>query len=106
MDKERHLVPDISFDVFERASYGLGCEIQPIVDEKHNKCNISTQSDSFTINFFSLFTVCYLGYGSHAKLLSSAIKKVISVPSELECKNECTRFRENTPFKCLAFSYG
>lgn len=56
--------------------------------------------------FFSLFTVCYLGYGSHAKLLSSAIKKVISVPSELECKNECTRFRENTPFKCLAFSYG
>lgn len=38
MDKERHLVPDISFDVFERASYGLGCEIQPIVDEKHNKC--------------------------------------------------------------------
>lgn len=42
MDKERHLVPDISFDVFERASYGLGCEIQPIVDEKHNK-RIRTQ---------------------------------------------------------------
>lgn len=105
MDKERHLVPDISFDVFERASYGLGCEIQPIVDEKHNKCKIPNFSLQPVIEI-CFFPVCYLGYGSPAKLLSSAIKKVISVPSELECKNECTRFRENTPFKCLAFSYG
>lgn len=105
MDKERHLVPDISFDVFERASYGLGCEIQPIVDEKHNKCKISNLFFTFLKHTFFV-PVCYLGYGSPAKLLSSAIKKVISVPTELECKNECTRFRENTPFKCLAFSYG
>lgn len=38
MDKSRHLVHDQSFDIFERASYGHGCEIQPIVDEKHKKC--------------------------------------------------------------------
>ncbi|XP_058058365.1 uncharacterized protein LOC131209333 [Anopheles bellator] len=88
MDKDRHLVPDESFDVFERASYGQGCEIQPIVDDKHNK------------------KFCYLGYGSPAKLLSSAIKKVTSVNTELDCKNECIRLREATHFKCLSFSFG
>ncbi|KAL5287018.1 hypothetical protein ACFFRR_008145 [Megaselia abdita] len=87
MDKERHLVLDPGFDVFERASYGHGCELQPIMDDKHKK-------------------LCYLGYGSAAKLLSTAIKKVISVPSESECKKECIRYRENTPFKCFSFSYG
>lgn len=50
--------------------------------------------------------VCYLGYGSPAKLLSTAIKKVVSVPSELDCKKECIRFRENTPFRCHSFSFG
>ncbi|XP_053673472.1 uncharacterized protein LOC128723731 [Anopheles nili] len=88
MDKDRHLVPDESFDVFERASYGQGCEIQPIIDDKHNK------------------KFCYLGYGSPAKLLSSAIKKVTSVNTELDCKNECVRLREGTHFKCLSFSFG
>ncbi|XP_055680028.1 uncharacterized protein LOC129788061 isoform X2 [Lutzomyia longipalpis] len=87
IDKDRHLVADPTFDIYERASYGHGCELQPIVDEKHQK-------------------LCYLGYGSPAKLLSSAIKKVISAPTELDCKNECIRFRETTPFKCYSFSYG
>ncbi|XP_037954207.1 uncharacterized protein LOC119684272 isoform X2 [Teleopsis dalmanni] len=87
MDKERHLILDATFDVFERASYGHGCEIQPIVDDKHKK-------------------FCYLGYGSPAKLLPAAIKKVISVPSEIECKKECVRFRETTSFKCYSFSFG
>lgn len=60
----------------------------------------------FVLLFLFSFLVCYLGYGSPAKLLSSAIKKVISAPTELDCKNECIRYRENTPFKCLSFSYG
>lgn len=38
MDKERHLVQDNAFEVYERASYGHGCEIQPIADDKHKKC--------------------------------------------------------------------
>ncbi|XP_017839409.2 uncharacterized protein LOC108597387 [Drosophila busckii] len=87
MDKERHLILDAAFDIFERASYGHGCEIQPIVDEKHKK-------------------LCYLGYGSPARLLPAAIKKVMSVPSEMACKKECIRLRETTPFKCYAFSFG
>lgn len=61
----------------------------------------------FKSNFpAQISAVCYLGYGSPAKLLPAAIKKVITVPSELECKKECIRLRETTAFKCYAFSYG
>ena len=59
---------------------------------------------SILLTYF-LLLVCYLGYGSPSKLLSSAIKKVISVPTELECKKECIRFRENSSFKCFSFSF-
>lgn len=38
MDTSRHLIHDDAFDVYERASYGRGCEIQPITDEKHKQC--------------------------------------------------------------------
>lgn len=38
MDKNQHLVHDTAFDVYERASYGHGCEIHPITDNKHKKC--------------------------------------------------------------------
>lgn len=38
MDTSRHLMHDDAFDVYERASYGRGCEIQPIADEKHKQC--------------------------------------------------------------------
>lgn len=112
MDKDRHLIHDTAFDVYERASYGHGCEIQPITDDKHKKCKFNAsfpnKSDAFKSNCFFPFkiAVCYLGYGSPAKLLSSAIKKVVSVPTELDCKSECIRFRENTPFKCHSFSFG
>lgn len=40
MDKDRHLIHDSAFDVYERASYGHGCEIQPITDDKHKKRNL------------------------------------------------------------------
>lgn len=37
MDKDRHLIEDKGFDIFERASYGKGCEIQPLNHEHdHN----------------------------------------------------------------------
>lgn len=63
-------------------------------------------NSSMTIYYIFVVAVCYLGYGSPAKLLSSAIKKVITAPTELDCKNECIRYRETTPFKCHSFSYG
>lgn len=38
MDTSHHLIHDTAFDVYERASYGRGCEIQPISDDKHKQC--------------------------------------------------------------------
>lgn len=46
MDKDRHLIHDNAFDVYERASYGHGCEIQPITDDKHKKCEFYTKIGS------------------------------------------------------------
>lgn len=42
MDKTRHLIDDKGFDLFERASYGKGCEIQPFIhDHNHGqKCEL------------------------------------------------------------------
>ena len=37
MDRDRHLIADPSFDVYERASYGHGCEIRPIPEDKNDK---------------------------------------------------------------------
>lgn len=65
MDKDRHLIHDSAFDVYERASYGHGCEIQPITDDKHKKCKIPSSRRSKhrkwikqTIRFFYLFPQC------------------------------------------------
>ncbi len=43
MDKDRHLIPDKQFDIFERASYGHGCEIgaAPSDDTKNSKRKFS-----------------------------------------------------------------
>ncbi len=54
MDKDRHLILDQAFDVFERASYGRGCEIQPIVDDKHKKCRCGPCDFSLFSFIFSL----------------------------------------------------
>lgn len=51
MDVDRHLVHDTSFDVYERASYGHGCEIQPITDEKNKKCKTNEQNINDSIIF-------------------------------------------------------
>lgn len=42
MDKSRHMIEDKGFDLFERASYGKGCEIQPFIhDHNHGqKCEL------------------------------------------------------------------
>lgn len=53
MDKERHLLPDSSFDIFERASYGQGCELQPILDAKQKKCELH-ESSYYPVAGFSL----------------------------------------------------
>lgn len=68
MDKDRHLIHDSAFDVYERASYGHGCEIQPITDDKHKKCkykmrNFLKENHLFKIDihFSVLFGIWFSG---------------------------------------------
>lgn len=39
MDKDRHLISDKGFDLFERASYGKGCEVPPFDHNQDNHKN-------------------------------------------------------------------
>lgn len=53
MDKNRHLIDDKGFDVFERASYGKGCEIQPFehdhdAHDKNQKCKLDWIAQQLT----------------------------------------------------------
>lgn len=59
MDKDRHVIHDQGFDIFERASYGKGCEVQPDShehDHKHPKREfLNFYEESFAdLLFFSL----------------------------------------------------
>ncbi|XP_014245868.1 uncharacterized protein LOC106664558 isoform X2 [Cimex lectularius] len=49
--------------------------------------------------------LCYIRYSSPARLLPPAIKTSIWVHSEQDCKEECTRAREKTRFRCATLSY-
>lgn len=49
--------------------------------------------------------MCYIPYGSPARLSAAAVGNSVLVVNELECKAECSRARENTHFKCATISY-
>ncbi|XP_026686892.1 LOW QUALITY PROTEIN: uncharacterized protein LOC113471719 [Diaphorina citri] len=49
--------------------------------------------------------ICYLGYGASARLTAKSVRSSLLVPTELECKAECTRARETTHFRCATLSY-
>nr|XP_018917639.1 PREDICTED: uncharacterized protein LOC109044389 [Bemisia tabaci] len=49
--------------------------------------------------------ICYISYGTPARLLPAAVKTSLIVPSELDCKAECSRVREKSQFRCASLSY-
>lgn len=49
--------------------------------------------------------VCYVGFGSGSKLLEEATVKYLEVPTELDCKMECSKARESTIFSCMTLSF-
>lgn len=51
MDHDRHLISDDGFDVFERASYGRGCEIVPHEHNHQNPKCMKFYDLSFKFNF-------------------------------------------------------
>lgn len=48
---------------------------------------------------------CYVGYGGPARLLPAAVLRPLRVPTELDCKAECSRMWDAGEVACSAFSF-
>jgi len=53
----------------------------------------------------SMCTECYVGYGGPARLLPIVVRSSLDVPTELDCKAECTRARDTFSFFCTSLSF-
>ncbi|XP_046985089.1 uncharacterized protein LOC124555265 isoform X1 [Schistocerca americana] len=99
----RQLVDDLEYELYERGSYGRGCEPpfpipppQPPVQPGVGGREPPLLRDE----------ACYVSYGAPAQLLPPVVKKVLNVPTEMICRSECTRARENFEFYCASLSFG
>ncbi|KAF5304702.1 hypothetical protein FQA39_LY09479 [Lamprigera yunnana] len=90
-----HFIPERGFEIYERGSYGYGCE--------PNHVEIGHRPPSTPVD--RMDQVCYLKYDTSSRLLSQAIKKSVLVDNEIECKAECTKEREKGAFQCMSFSF-
>ncbi|XP_076267093.1 uncharacterized protein LOC143200541 [Rhynchophorus ferrugineus] len=96
LDPKSHFVPEPGFEIYERGSFGHGCEID------HFDIRGKPQPKDEGIKFDQ---ICYIGFGSAARLLPQATIKSVRVPTELDCKIECSKAREGTLFRCMSFSF-
>ncbi|CAH0551802.1 unnamed protein product [Brassicogethes aeneus] len=95
LDPRLHFIPEYGFEVYERGSYGHGCEPDHFgIRGRHNKDHSEEANQ-----------LCYVGYGSPARLLRHSTRKSVRVHTEHDCKAECSRARENTLFQCMSFSF-
>ncbi|RZC35297.1 uncharacterized protein BDFB_009064, partial [Asbolus verrucosus] len=95
LDPRLHLIPEPGFELYERGSFGHGCEPNHFGIRGKPWKNPGTRADQ----------LCYIGFGSPARLLRQATRKEIQVGSEEECKAECSKLRERTLFQCMSFSF-
>ncbi|XP_063238494.1 uncharacterized protein LOC134540006 [Bacillus rossius redtenbacheri] len=91
LDPRRDVRDDAEYELYERGSYGHGCEVDRRLPAPAPDRPGTAQ--------------CYVAYGSPARLLPSAVKTQLSVPSEADCKAECDRSRDKFIFYCAAFSF-
>lgn len=54
---------------------------------------------------YLMLLVCYVAYGSPARLKAAAVATSAVVVNEHECKAECSRARESSKFRCATISY-
>jgi hypothetical protein len=52
-----------------------------------------------------VYAECYVAYGGPARLLPIVVRSSLDVPTELDCKAECTRARDSFNFFCTALSF-
>ncbi|XP_045460590.1 uncharacterized protein LOC123671006 [Harmonia axyridis] len=95
LDPRVDFFPERGFEVYERGSYGYGCE--PYHFGVRGKPPVAAAIE--------VDQLCYIGFGSPARLLPQATKKALKVRTELDCKTECSKLREGTLFQCMSFSY-
>ncbi|XP_044744139.1 uncharacterized protein LOC123306292 [Coccinella septempunctata] len=95
LDPRIDFLPERGFEVYERGSYGYGCEPYHFGVRGKPPVAVAIEVDQ----------LCYIGFGSPARLLPQATKKALKVRTELDCKAECSKLREGTLFQCMSFSY-
>ncbi|XP_060517083.1 uncharacterized protein LOC132696335 [Cylas formicarius] len=94
LDSRLHFVAEPGFEIYERGSFGHGCEPDHFgIGGRHRKVGVKIDQ------------LCYIGFGSAARLLPQATRKSVYVPTELDCKQECSKSRDGTLFRCMTFSY-
>ncbi|KAJ8932110.1 hypothetical protein NQ314_014891, partial [Rhamnusium bicolor] len=91
LDPRINFIPERGFEVYERGSFGHGCEPDHFGIRGKHKKDPGTKADQ--------------RFGSPARLLPQATKKSLRVATELDCKAECSKVREGTLFQCMSFSY-
>ncbi|XP_030764944.1 uncharacterized protein LOC115889139 isoform X2 [Sitophilus oryzae] len=96
LDPKVHFVYEPGFEIYERGSFGHGCEVDHFgIRGRPHIINDGAKIDQ----------ICYIGFGSAARLLPQATIKSTHVPTELDCKIECSKGREGTFFRCMSFSF-
>ncbi|CAG9854275.1 unnamed protein product [Phyllotreta striolata] len=95
LDPRIHFVLEPGFEIYERGSFGHGCESSHFGIRGHHEHKAVLDPDQ----------LCYIGFGSPARLLPQAIKKSVRVASEIHCKEECSKARQETLFQCMSFSF-
>ncbi|XP_066142349.1 uncharacterized protein [Euwallacea fornicatus] len=98
LDARHHFIPEPGFEIYERGSFGHGCEPNPL--EIGGRMNRPVADDGAKLD-----QICYEGFGSASKLLPQAIVKRLWVPTEQDCKKECSKLREDTLFNCMTLSF-
>ncbi|KAJ9592415.1 hypothetical protein L9F63_015935 [Diploptera punctata] len=111
LDPRYQLIDDLAYELYERGSYGHGCEVNhyiPYPDEyEHNRgghppVRPSPEPPSYPKPPEDM---CYVGYGGPARLLPTAVRSSLDVPTEQDCQAECTRMRESFNFFCASLSF-
>nr|CAD7428020.1 unnamed protein product [Timema monikensis] len=108
LDSRRDLVEDVGYELYERGSYGHGCEVDRrpprppsyIPPVNNDRVPPPPQGPNKPTD-----ELCYVGYGGPARLLPSSIRSSMRVPTEQDCKTECSRARDKFLFYCTAISF-
>jgi hypothetical protein len=67
--------------------------------------NISHLILYFIFALICVYIGCYVAYGGPAQLLPGVVLSSLDVPTEWDCKAECTRARDSFNFFCTALSF-